>query len=82
MCTVRWITSIKSLSFRLMTSSARPKNCPNKYTVHVTKRATVPPAATAAHQTLNSVRLRLKRDGGHAETRLRLSAKRTSPFNP
>ena len=37
-------------------------------------------SATLVTRTLYSGRLRLKCDGTHAETRFRLSAKRTSPF--
>jgi hypothetical protein len=38
--------------------------------------------ATAGSATANSRRPRLKSDGARAETRFRLSAKRTSPFKP
>jgi hypothetical protein len=78
--TVDYFHKIPVISFYAFHFSTRPNSCPNKYTFHVTKQATVPPAATAAHHTFSSVRLRLKCDGARAQTRFRLSAKWNSPF--
>jgi hypothetical protein len=79
--TVDYFHKITVISLYAFHFSTRPNSYPNKNTFHVNKQATAPPAATAAHQTLNSNRLRLKCDGTREETRFRLSAKWKSPFN-